>query len=672
MENLTYYSKFKNIILLISVIFFSYTLNAQTGLWVGSVDNNWQTSANWADNTVPDSTVDVTIQSAKSFYPLIDNTGEQCKSLIVEDGAKLTMCIGGNLTVNGDLTVGKGSSGILEGECGSLTITGQLILNSGASVTITDCSIICSSFNINPTSTVTYDGTEMNIYNWNYGNLILNGTGTMQITGDAATPTTCSNLTVNNTGNILKIPANKALTVNGILTNNIGSSGIVIESTSSGDGSLILSTSNVNATVNRYVTGSNWHYLSAPIDNAPLTLFNTNNFLWWDATMEWGGSGDYNPWKSYSDTYLVNGQGYAYYDNETTIGYSGAMNVSDYNVTLYKSSTGNADDQGWNLIGNPYTSILDWDDAVADGAVPAGTENAIYFFDDDGTGAQTNYRYYVPSSGGTYGVGTGNATGSIPLGQAFFLKTNTDNVTLSIKKGYRSHSPETFYKNNNQSIIKLSLNGNTTSDQLIYRVIDNSTFGFDKNYDARKLLSSEIPQLYSISNDKIAINSIPEIIDKTKLDLGFKAAKGEYEIVLNEFNVSDFINVEDIYLLDKYTDKIINLNTLKKYNFSHDGGEITDRFTLLFEKNTSNINLNNNNSVTIYPNPVKNFLYIESKNNSFANVKIISVSGKICFSSKIENKKAQINMSEFSNGIYFVKLTLNDGSILNKRVIVNN
>ncbi len=309
MENSIYITKIKNAVLLVCILFVSFALNAQTGLWDGSEDNDWQTSANWDDNIVPDSTVDVTIQSGSTHYPSIDNSGDSCKSMTVKDGATLTICTGGSLNVKGNLTVGEGSSGILNGGSGCLVITGQLILNAGSSATISGCGITCASANLNTSSTVTYAGSNMNINNWNYGNLILNGTGTMQITGDATTPTTCNNLTINNTGNVLKIPVNKALTVSGTLTNNVGTSGIVLESTSSGDGSLIISTSNVNATVERYITGNRWHYLSPPIDAAPLTLFNTNNFLWWDATMEWSGSGDYDPWKSYSSSNLTNAQG---------------------------------------------------------------------------------------------------------------------------------------------------------------------------------------------------------------------------------------------------------------------------------------------------------------------------------------------------------------------------
>ncbi|MCD4793684.1 MAG: T9SS type A sorting domain-containing protein [Bacteroidales bacterium] len=670
MENSIYITKIKNAVLLVCILFVSFALNAQTGLWEGSVDDDWQTSANWTNNTVPDSTVDVTIPSASTYYPSIDNSGDSCKSMIVKDGATLTMCTGGSLNVKGNLTVGEGSSGVLNAGSGCLVVTGQLILNAGSSVTISGCGITCASANLNTSSTVTYAGSNMDMNNWNYGNLILNGTGTMQITGDATTPTTCNNLTINNTGNVLKIPVNKALTVSGTLTNNVGTSGIVLESTSSGDGSLIISTSNVNATVERYITGNRWHYLSPPIDAAPLTLFNTNNFLWWDATMEWSGSGDYDPWKSYSSSNLTNAQGYAYYYYEDTIEYKGNMNVGDYAVTLYKSETGALANQGWNLIGNPYTSVLDWDALVADGSIPAGAENAIYLFDDDdGTGAQGNYRYYVPSTGGTYSIGTENATGIIPLGQGFFIKTNTNNVTLNIKKDYRAHSNQEFYKSFENEYIKLKIE-NELSDETIIRVVKNSTFGFDSQFDARKLFPDDaVPQLFCLDEENIltAISSIPEIDKNTVINLGIKAEEGNYKITLKDLNYFSC----DVYLIDNYIKSEINLSKKESYKFFHSGEQVDDRFYLTFQSSATDINNNFDLDISIYPNPTGSFIKFSNKSNlKFESIQINSLNGSTCYKNNEVENIDRIDLSDFSEGIYFIQIKLSDGNTYNNKIIL--
>ncbi|MEA2043703.1 MAG: T9SS type A sorting domain-containing protein [Bacteroidota bacterium] len=588
----------------------------------------------------------------------------------ISDNANLIISENTTINIPGDLTLGQGLSGLLSMNGNTLNVTGQLVVNAGSEFEVSAGNFSASTIDLNTESTVTYSGTNQNITNWDYGHLVLNGTGEKSITGDAVTPTTCNFLTINNVGNQLTIPENKALTVQNTLTNNVGTAGISIESSATGDGSLISYTAGVSATVNRYITGQRWHYLSGPIHSAPRSLFNQTNFLWWDAAVEWEGSGDYVPWKDYSATNLVNAQGYAYYYNETTIGFEGDMNVGDYTRTLHKSAAGNSDEQGWNLVGNPYTSVLDWNAAVADGAVPVGAENAVYFFDDNGDGSTSNYRYYVPSTGGTYGIGTENATGEISTGQGFFIKTNTDNVTLNFKKDYRKHSTQEFYKSFNGDFIKLEIS-NGISDETIVRVVNRSSFRFDGAYDARKLFSTDetIPQLYSIdeSNVATAINSIPEIKNSTKIKLGVQASEGSFEINLKELNYYTY----DVYLTDKLNGISVNLTQTKTYRFYHSGGENTERFYLSFQEETSGINSDGISSVAVFPNPTKGRINVESFGNAkIQKITISSVGGKIFYTNTNATTVNSVDLSSLSGGVYFIKFELSDGEINQKRIII--
>jgi len=596
----------------------------------------------------------------------------QDKELLISDGANLIISENTFLKIPGNVTLGEGASGNLVMRGNTFDATGQLNINAGSDLNITKGSFTVSTTNFSNESTVTYDGTDQDIKNWEYGHLVLSGNGQMSVLGTAATPTICKTLTVNNTGNTLNVSENKAITIENTLTNNAGTKGILIASSSAGDGSIISYTSNVDATVNRYITGERWHYISTPIDAAPLSLFNTNNFLWWDAAMEWNGLGDYNPWKSYTDENLTNAQAYSYYYQEDTIGFQGKMNVGNYSQTLYKSSTGNANYQGWNLVGNPYTSILDWDAAVADGAVPVGAENAIYFFDDEtGDGAQSNYKYYVPSSGGSYGIGTDNATGEIPIGQGFFIKTNTDNVTLNLKKDYRKHAVHEFYKSNDGDFIRLEISNGISSDETIVRIIENSTFSFDGEYDAHKMFPGDetIPQLYSIDTDGIltAINSIPEINKDTEIILGVKAQEGDYDINIKELNFFDY----DVYLVDNYFNTYTNLTEEGTYDFTQYGSQVDNRFYLTFQPQGSNIDNYPISNINIYPNPTNSYIKFDNTGDSkFKSITIYSVNGKICYKNNEAENINKIDLTGFSNGIYFIQINLTNGKTYHNRIIL--
>ena len=68
-----------------------------------------------------------------------------------------------------------------------------------------------------------------------------------------------------------------------------------------------------------------------------------------------------------------------------------------------------------------------------------------------------------------------------------------------------------------------------------------------------------------------------------------------------------------------------------------------------------------NYDFTLYPNPTKNILNIALKNNTniIDNIWELDVLGKTIIFKKANNAKATINLSEFSKGVYFVKIVVN-------------
>jgi len=403
----------------------------------------------------------------------------------------------------------------------------------------------------------------------------------------------------------LDILQNAGLTVCGTLVNNGGTAGIVINSNTFGDGSLIHSTAGINATIYRYLRGTQFHYISSPISNANTGSIgiqggtNGVQLYGWDASMQWNGMGasppstiDYAPWNPSTPVSgaLTVGKGYAYFYSESTLSYLGTLNVADETINLRMNAGGAADDQGWNFIGNPFSATIDWDNVTKPNQ--SEMESAIYLFkDDDGTGSRSNYQYYVPSggSGGTYGVGTSNANKNIPVGQGFFVKSKQDNLSLTLQASSRIHSSQSFYKKDYSNLLRISVNSleNNFEDELIVRFIDDGNVSFDALYDARKIFPSnpEIPQFFAISSDqiKLAINSMPELNSSFEVALGFVCLSGDFSININDFNFGDNIRV---YIEDISQQQNVLLNKKTTYNFHHTGGFITNRFKLHFVYNT--------------------------------------------------------------------------------------
>jgi len=82
--------------------------------------------------------------------------------------------------------------------------------------------------------------------------------------------------------------------------------------------------------------------------------------------------------------------------------------------------------------------------------------------------------------------------------------------------------------------------------------------------------------------------------------------------------------------------------------------------------NTEGINENIiNNIVTIYPNPTKDNLTIETNSNTAQKLEITNLIGQTIYTSYI-NKKATINTSVFAKGVYVLKLSSDKETVVKK------
>jgi len=76
-----------------------------------------------------------------------------------------------------------------------------------------------------------------------------------------------------------------------------------------------------------------------------------------------------------------------------------------------------------------------------------------------------------------------------------------------------------------------------------------------------------------------------------------------------------------------------------------------------------------NRTIEIYPNPSDYIITIEMENLINATIEIYNVSGKLVLSKELNSKVEKINISDFSKGIYIVKVMQNR-SLNVKKVIM--
>jgi hypothetical protein len=483
------------------------------------------------------------------------------------------------------------------------------------------------------------------------------------ITSAFTTPAECNNLLIN-AGAFLTIDAIKALTVSGTITNNAGITGIVIKSTSAGSGSLLHTTSAVNASVERYIPHSNadeYHMLASPVTSQAIAPFYLlDGFYTWN---ELSGL-----WTSYDDPdfaavngglNFVPGKGYAVsYPAAITKTFEGALNQGSINVPL--TLTTGASYEGWNYVGNPYPSSMNWDAASGwsrgDLADAGGSESAMWIWN----ASLGSYGTYISNSG----LGTNDVTADIPLAQGFWVYGAAAG-TLGMTNDVRSHSSQAFLKSTASDMIRLAVTGtaNAYSDEIIVKFGNTNDQG-----GAPKLFSLEAtaPNLYATKiNKNWSINYLTTVSQHNVVPVGFKAGvSGLY--TLKASNINSFATPTYVYLKDLATNTITDLNLNANYTFAASTTDNANRFQLIFA--LSPLGISNNASITtnIYSN--NSSIYINSS-ETVKSIAIYNTLGQLIRTVANNSGTTVVDMKDAATGYYIVRVVTNK-NVYSEKVLI--
>ncbi len=390
----------------------------------------------------------------------------------------------------------------------------------------------------------------------------------------------CHNFTI--TSGTTQISSDAALTVKGTLTNSGTASNMVISSNASGTGSLIVASGTPAATVQQYVSTytkntDGWHFLSAPVADFTISGSDFEPVSGTDDLYEFDETATSDNWLNYSgtgtfgDAKFVVGKGYlAAYSSTTSSNpksFSGNINTGSFTEDL--TYTSGSAWQGWNLLGNPYTSAIDWDlltkTSKVDGAV-----------------------YVLRASDGAYVSWNGSSgsltDGIIPPMQGFFVHTTDSSQSVTMEKTDQLHSSTKFYKNtkadrNNTLIIKVSSSNGESKTYIQFR--EDATKSFDHAIDAYKLFGySTAPQVYTNDGENLySINCIPTDLDSYQLPMGIKiSSSGSFHLSFS--GIDSLVVPQNLSLEDLKTGKTILLNDQSQYDFTASTDDDVNRFVL--------------------------------------------------------------------------------------------
>ena len=589
--------------------------------WTGSVGTDWNTAGNWSCNIIPDLTTNVLIPNVANKPILNGGATGSAKNIQINSSSSLTV-VGNTLQIAGTIT------------------------NNG---------------------TFTADN----------GTIEMKGTAAQVIPSGSFAGNNLMNLVISNT---LGVTLGGALNITGYLkaaTGDLASNGNLKLISSAVQTALIDGSGNAqvtgNVTMQRYLAvGYGYKYFSSPFTsltvNAFLPFVNLGatfpTFYKYNENNSIGGLGvdfisGWVNWVNIANS-LNPMAGYAVnFGNllaPKTVEVTGVVSNGTVTSTLFNNNR--IYTTGFNLVGNPYPSPIDW--YAASGWTKTNIDNAIYFFDSSGA---------IDEYSGVYcsfvnGVSIGGSTNIIPSLQGFFVHvtdgsypvTGTLGMTNSVRKNdftqpfkVASFDPRTILRFTAGFDAKGSI-----SDQFVIYFDPLSTPLFDKEKDALKLMNTDatVPNLYLLTSDarKVSISGIPAPNDSiTQIPIGIKTLKDGW-IIFDALDISLLPDALNIYLVDSEKKTIQDLKTVSSYRFYITAGENLKRFYLIFSTK----------DLTQSPPPKGRFFKLsKSSNKIMINVNLpFNTDGDLI----VTNMQGQIMLRKSVYGIETVELNTNISS----------
>lgn len=484
-----------------------------------------------------------------------------------------------------------------------------------------------------------------NVNNWR-GGLVPTSSSTVSISYAAlnqphilnGTTALCRDISLNSGASLTIEPGGK-LTVSGNFSNN-GSVNII--SSATGTGSLITNGTVTGSDFNieQYLTPNKWHLISAPNDVSTANTF-LGDYLqsWSESTAAWTDIIDPETPLSLMTGYTVYKSGSA-----ATKIFEGTPATGNQSTTLsYHNLATNND--GMNLVGNPYPSAINWD-------VLQGTYGAAYIWDPSASSGAGDYLEWNANTGGNQNIA--------PM-QGFFIYTATNGSSFQLTNNNRVHASGSYYKSAQgklQNSLVLTGSNGIYEDEFILQFDDQANAGFELSRDAWKIISggSGISQIYSISPDgKLAMDVRP--FEKV-ISLGFSNDKpGTYTIALKQLT-----DLGNAVLEDTWNNTFTDL-AKGAYTFKWQPSDDEQRFRL--HMGALDIKVTETDpAVTVYSH--NNTLYCSLADTREADIKVYSMAGQLLIN---RTNVSGIQQFQLASGAYVV-IIVNETNTMVKKVIV--
>ncbi len=591
--------------------------------WIGTgTTSDWNNAGNWSTGAVPGPTdfasIGVEAYGKHGVEPqLAANT--TATAYLVTFGslhsATLTINNGATFTINNSLTISKnatvnfsgigttGTGAINFAPAAVLTVknTGTLIINSPLTVTLQSNATGSASVDRIRTGGIIIGTVSVQRYFQGSGTFS-GGRYVERNYRILSPPVYNATVTGNNVYGLNYIVGSTAgLTTTANSTTNSIITGCTGGSTAAGNPSIYLyredlTPSNASFTAGNYIgitnitnsstTGaSDGTIRSIPVGNSVFFFFRGNATNWAGKTT--------SPFVAPENTTLT----------ATGTLNQGSITVNDWFKSSGLSYTVGSPVAGFNMVGNPYASSIDWNTSntavvTNTGIVTTNISSSIYFFNPV-TGNFDTYQ----TTGASSGLSTGNGSNIIASGQGFFVLATGASPTLQFTESAKiplsqdvgsgllmdTKAPQVAV----QQVVGLKMVTDSSNyDDIMISFNSTASPKFNTSEDAIYVAgTSAMEGLSSLSEDnvKLSINTLPLPAQSSQIiKLNVTAVKsGQY--TFQRTALKAIPQIYDVWLMDNYKKDSLDIRNNSTYSFNVDLSNPATfgngRFTLVIRQN---------------------------------------------------------------------------------------